>query len=106
MKKTFTSPTNNNTYVGPDCINVKRIDLNGRVSIPREIRRLLQLELDDEVEIKTEGNKIIIQKHIIPTSFQEPLEDLREIAKTFKGKRQQNKLNKLIGELELALTRA
>ena len=41
---------------------VRRIDDLGRVVVPRELRRSLQIENGDEVETFMEGDRIILKK--------------------------------------------
>ncbi|MCI7302194.1 MAG: AbrB/MazE/SpoVT family DNA-binding domain-containing protein, partial [Clostridia bacterium] len=42
---------------------VRRIDDLGRVVVPRELRRSLQIENGDEVETFMEGDRIILKKY-------------------------------------------
>lgn len=42
---------------------VRKVDQLGRVSIPKEIRKSLQIENKDPVEIFTDGEYIIFQKY-------------------------------------------
>lgn len=42
---------------------VRRIDDLGRVVVPRELRRSLQIENGDEIEIFTEEDRIILKKY-------------------------------------------
>ena len=39
-----------------------KIDFNGRVVIPKKIRKRLGINKDDILEIKVEGKKIILEK--------------------------------------------
>lgn len=45
---------------------VRRIDDLGRVVIPKEIRRMMNIKEGEALEIFTEDNKVIFQKQIIP----------------------------------------
>lgn len=42
---------------------VRRVDDLGRVVVPRELRRSLQIENGDEIEIFTEEDRIILKKY-------------------------------------------
>ena len=42
---------------------VRRVDDLGRVVVPRELRRSLQIENGDEVETFMEGDRIILKKY-------------------------------------------
>lgn len=42
---------------------VRRLDDLGRITIPIELRRLLEIGDRDSVEIYTEDNKIVLQKY-------------------------------------------
>ncbi len=42
---------------------VRRIDELGRVVLPVELRRSMELEVRDSVEIYVEGDSIILKKH-------------------------------------------
>ena len=41
---------------------MRRVDSLGRFVLPKELRRQLQIECNDYLQIYTEGEKIIIQK--------------------------------------------
>lgn len=43
---------------------VRNVDQVGRVVIPREILRTMNIEMGDPMEIYTEGNSIILKKHV------------------------------------------
>ena len=42
---------------------VRRIDELGRVVLPNELRRTLNIEIKDPMEIYIEGDKIVLKKH-------------------------------------------
>ena len=42
---------------------VRKIDELGRIVIPKEMRRVLDIQSSDPVEIELEGNKIIVTKY-------------------------------------------
>ena len=42
---------------------VRRVDDLGRVVVPRELRRSLQIENGDEVETFMEGDRVILKKY-------------------------------------------
>ena len=48
----------------------------GRIVIPQELRKTMDLKLDDCVEFYTDGDKIIIQKYAPGCIFCEGLENL------------------------------
>ncbi len=61
---------------------VRKIDALGRIVIPSEIRRVLDIEDRDDLEIYTEGDAIILKKHAPACLFCESTEGVV----TFKGK--------------------
>ncbi len=42
---------------------VRRVDDLGRIVLPRELRKLLEINEKDELEIFVDGSFIILQKH-------------------------------------------
>ncbi len=42
---------------------IRKVDELGRIVLPIELRRLMNIEPADGVEIYVEGNQIILQKH-------------------------------------------
>lgn len=42
---------------------VREVDKLGRIVLPAELRRVLQIETNDSLEIFTEENKIILRKY-------------------------------------------
>lgn len=42
---------------------VRKVDPLGRVVLPIELRRTLQINEKDELQIYVEGDKVILQKH-------------------------------------------
>ena len=42
---------------------VRRIDELGRIVLPIELRRTLDIEIKDPMEIYIEGDKIVLKKH-------------------------------------------
>jgi transcriptional pleiotropic regulator of transition state genes len=61
---------------------VRKIDELGRIVIPMEIRRVLGINQRDEIEIFTEGDRVILTKYQPNCSFCASSDKL----KTFKGK--------------------
>lgn len=55
---------------------VRRIDDLGRVVIPKEIRRMLRIKEGDPLELFTDGNSLVLQKHIV--NYSEELESFIE----------------------------
>lgn len=62
---------------------VRRVDELGRVVIPIELRRTLDIEEKDALEIFVDGEKIILKKYNPADVFTGTLEDLIE----YKGKK-------------------
>lgn len=62
---------------------VRRVDELGRVVIPIELRRTLDIEEKDALEIFVDGEKIILKKYNPADVFTGSLEDLIE----YKGKK-------------------
>lgn len=62
---------------------VRNIDELGRIVIPKEIRRVMQIASADPVEIYVEEDKIILKKHSPYCSFCGSSTEISE----FKGKK-------------------
>ncbi len=41
---------------------LRRVDVLGRIVIPKDIRRTLHLQADDDVEITVENNAVVLRK--------------------------------------------
>lgn len=74
---------------------VRRVDELGRVVLPVELRRSLDLKERDRVEIRAEGEYIVLKKVEPSCCFCGGEKDLRE----FRGKLLCAKCIKAIGEL-------
>jgi transcriptional pleiotropic regulator of transition state genes len=61
---------------------VRQVDHLGRFVIPKEIRKSLQIDDNDSLEIFTEGDRIILKKYAPACIFCNELEGVT----TFKGK--------------------
>ncbi|WP_029423551.1 AbrB/MazE/SpoVT family DNA-binding domain-containing protein [Alicyclobacillus macrosporangiidus] len=61
---------------------VRRLDQLGRVVLPIELRRTLNIQEKDGLEIFTEGDRIILRKYEPGCIFYNEAEDVRE----FRGK--------------------
>ena len=61
---------------------VRQMDSLGRIVLPIELRRTLDIAQKDSLEIYVEGNQIILKKYEPPCIF---CENSRDIV-TFKGK--------------------
>ena len=48
---------------------VRKVDNLGRIVIPKEIRRTFEIDLDDDIEIYVEGDKIILKKRGLSCVF-------------------------------------
>lgn len=57
---------------------VRRIDELGRIVLPIELRRTLDIEIKDPMEIYLDGDKIILKKHYDACVFCGKREDLTE----------------------------
>jgi transcriptional pleiotropic regulator of transition state genes len=55
---------------------VRKVDELGRVVLPIELRRTLEIAEKDAIEIYTEGEKIILQKYKTSCTFCGSKEDL------------------------------
>jgi stage V sporulation protein T len=60
---------------------VRRVDDLGRVVIPKEIRRTLDIKEGDPLELFLEGDKICFQKYIATEEYGSRLNRLIEILK-------------------------
>lgn len=49
---------------GTNLVVVRRLDKNGRIGIPMEVRRYLGLEVDDEVEFYIDDEGVYIRPYI------------------------------------------
>ena len=45
---------------------IRKIDDLGRIFIPKEIRRIMNIKEGDLLELSLEGNKIIFELHVLP----------------------------------------
>lgn len=61
---------------------VRRVDELGRIVLPAELRRTLNIAEKDSLEIYVEGSRIVLQKHEERCILCEKIKDLEE----FKGK--------------------
>lgn len=61
---------------------VRHLDELGRITLPIELRRNLQMEEHEALEILVDGDTIVLRKHIIGDIFTGEKEDLVE----FEGK--------------------
>ncbi len=57
---------------------VRKVDDLGRIVLPAELRRLLELDDRAEVEIYTEGDTVVLKKHRPSCVFCGSQKDLRE----------------------------
>ncbi len=71
---------------------VRKVDELGRVVLPIELRRTLDIEEKDPIEISLDGDKVILRKHHATCIFCNGEKDLRE----FKGKRVCGKCRKAL----------
>ena len=62
---------------------VRRVDELGRIVLPKELRKVLNIECQDSLEIFTEDQTIILRKYEPADIFTGETEDLRE----FEGKK-------------------
>lgn len=62
---------------------VRKVDELGRIVLPIELRRVMNIQLKDSLEIMTEDDKIILKKYEPCCVFCSSKEDIT----TFKGKR-------------------
>ena len=63
---------------------VRKIDELGRIVLPMELRKTLNLEQRDPLEIFVEGENIILRKYDPDSQKAEVLRDLNELAKEAK----------------------
>lgn len=49
---------------GTNLVVVRKLDKNGRIGIPMEVRRYLGLEVDDEVEFFIDGEGVYIRSYV------------------------------------------
>ena len=57
---------------------VRRIDDLGRIVIPKEVRRLTHIEVNDPIEIFIENNNIVLQKYYPSYINADALKDMAE----------------------------
>ena len=48
---------------------IRKIDTLGRIVIPKDIRTSLNLNINDEIEIGIEGDKVVIKKTVNSTNL-------------------------------------
>ncbi len=76
---------------------VRNLDNLGRVTLPIELRRSLDLDIKDPVEIFVDGDKIVLQKYEPSDVFTGNQEDLIEYEGKMVSKATINELAKLAG---------
>lgn len=76
---------------------VRNLDEVGRITLPIEVRRSLDLHQDDPVEIMREGNRIILTKYQPCDIFSGETEDLIEYCGKKISKKNIKALAKLAG---------
>lgn len=57
---------------------VRRVDELGRIVLPIELRRTLDIEIKDPLEIYLDGDKVVLKKHYDACVFCGEREDLTE----------------------------
>lgn len=77
---------------------IRRLDELGRVVIPMEIRKKLEIEQKDPVEIYLDGNSIVLKKHEIGCIFCNNSKDLNHFQDKFICKKCLNKLHNMMLE--------
>ena len=73
---------------------VRRLDDLGRIVLPSELRKLLNLKVSDSVEIYVSGESIILKKYLPACIFCDSADNVI----TFKGKNICKKCLKQMGE--------
>lgn len=48
---------------------IKNVDELGRIVLPKKMRENLNIDIRDQVEIFVEGDRIILQKHVLTCIF-------------------------------------
>ncbi|MGN1084039.1 MAG: AbrB/MazE/SpoVT family DNA-binding domain-containing protein [Lachnospiraceae bacterium] len=79
---------------------VRNLDEVGRITLPIEIRRSLDLHQDDPVEIMQEGNRIVLTKYQPCDIFNGDTEELIEYCGKKISKKNIEALAKLAGLIE------
>lgn len=74
---------------------VRRIDNLGRIVLPIELRRVLDLDKDSALEIFIEGNQVVLKKYEPSCIFCGEAKDVE----TYKGRNICAKCRKAIGSL-------
>jgi transcriptional pleiotropic regulator of transition state genes len=60
---------------------VRKVDDLGRITIPRELRRVLNIEIGDPMEIYSDEEKIVLQKHKVGCHCCGEMNGLKEVPK-------------------------
>ncbi|NLL68486.1 MAG: AbrB/MazE/SpoVT family DNA-binding domain-containing protein [Clostridiaceae bacterium] len=58
---------------------VRRVDELGRVVLPIELRRNLDLDIKDPLEIDVNGDEILLKKYVPRCIFCKSIEDVKEV---------------------------
>lgn len=58
---------------------VRKVDELGRVVLPIELRRSLELDIKDALDIDVNGNEIILRKYVPCCVFCKSGEDVKEV---------------------------
>ena len=57
---------------------IRRIDDIGRIAIPREIRRMMNIKTDDPLELSIDGNKICFELYIPTENYEDRINHIIE----------------------------
>ncbi len=76
---------------------VRRVDELGRIVLPRELRRSLDINIKDPIEIFTSNDKIVLKKYEPADIFTGEMEDLIEFEGKKVSKASIEKMAKLAG---------
>ena len=74
---------------------IRKLDELGRIVIPMEIRKKLEIEQKDPIEIYLDGNSIVLKKYEVGCIFFFYLKDLNHFQDKFICKKCLQKLNNL-----------
>lgn len=74
---------------------VRKVDNLGRIVLPVELRRILDIDVHSDVEIYVEGDQVILKKYVPDCIFCGSKENLSSYADKYVCKECREKLGKL-----------
>lgn len=86
---------------------VRKVDALGRIVIPKEMRRILNIQLGDPIEIINDGKQILLRKFDTDSSINKLLKGIKtQVGVANYSPEDQNRILTLLSSLEHAINDA